>query len=365
MDIIRPTLLIHKQTCLQNIDVMRSKAERNHVRFRPHFKTHQSIEIGRWFRALGTQSITVSSVTMARYFISDGWNDITIAFPFNQLEISELNQLTSQADINIVADNLLAIAVIGPKLIRPVGIYIKVSTGFRRAGINVSDTNRIDKLLETIFSHPNLVFKGFLTHAGHTYEAKSKYEIQNIHFDAIKKLEQLKRQYQSISPHLEISIGDTPSCSLSENYSGIDEIRPGNFIFYDLMQHHLGACHIDDIAIRMACPVVSKQRLRNEIIIYGGAIHFSKDWINNTDGKPLYGRIIITNGDRKELLDSTNYVSRLSQEHGCIRCNPKVFDRIKVGEILEIIPVHACLTAHAMGRYLTTKGEWIDMMPRF
>jgi D-serine deaminase-like pyridoxal phosphate-dependent protein len=365
MNVNRPTLLINKQTCIQNIEVMQSKAERNHLRFRPHFKTHQSHEIGRWFREKGVSAITVSSVLMAEYFILDGWNDITIAIPFNHLEINNLNLLTEKANVNIVVDSLATIEKIGVLLARPTGVYLKISTGYQRSGINSNDTNRIDRLLENMFLFPNFLFKGFLTHAGHTYEAKSKYEVQNIHFDALKKMEMLKKQYSSLVPGLEVSIGDTPSCSLSENFMGVDEIRPGNFIFYDLMQHSLGACRIDDIAIRLACPVVSKQRLRNEIVIYGGAIHLSKDSINNTDGKPLYGRVVVREEERMELLDSNNYVCKLTQEHGCIRCNPKVFDRIKIGDIVEIIPVHACLTAYNMGRYLSTKGEWIEMMPRF
>ena len=51
------------------------------VDFRPHFKTHRSREVGRWFRDFGVAAITVSSVDMAQYFSNDGWDDITIAFP--------------------------------------------------------------------------------------------------------------------------------------------------------------------------------------------------------------------------------------------------------------------------------------------
>jgi D-serine deaminase-like pyridoxal phosphate-dependent protein len=215
----------------------------------------------------------------------------------------------------------------------------------------------------TQFHH--LEFKGFLTHSGHTYQASSKYEVQNIHYDALKKMFYLKEYFSPDFPELEISIGDTPSCSISENFMGVTEIRPGNFVFYDLMQHSIGACHIDDIALRMHCPVISKQPLRNEVVIYGGAIHFAKDFIKNTDGKNLYGRVVIQRGSEQELLDSTNYLSRLTQEHGIVRVNPSTFRQINIGDVLQIIPVHACLTAHSMGRYFTNKGEPIEMMPRF
>jgi len=265
----------------------------------------------------------------------------------------------------LVVDNPDTVRAIGIKAINNLGIYIKIMTGYERAGLEYSSVQKIDELIMTINQYRHLKFLGFLTHAGHTYSATSKSEVQNIHYDSLKKLFYLKEYFSPDFPELEISIGDTPSCSISENFMGVTEIRPGNFVFYDLMQHNIGACHIDDIALRIHCPVISKQPLRNEIVIYGGAIHFSKDFIKNTDGKNLFGRVIIKKNDDRELLDSTNYLCRLTQEHGIIRLNPSVFRQIDIGDILEIIPVHACLAAHSMGRFLTSKGAVIEMMPRF
>ena len=47
---------------------------------------------------------------MAKYFANDGWNDITIAIPFNLREFSDLENLlevhkTSKLIINILIDN--------------------------------------------------------------------------------------------------------------------------------------------------------------------------------------------------------------------------------------------------------------------
>lgn len=365
MEIVRPTLVLNKTKCLQNIELMVEKARRHNLSFRPHFKTHQSAIIGSWFQSFGVDRITVSSVSMARYFAQNGWRNLTIAIPFNILEISELKDLPSDCIINLVVDSPEAAQEIGNKSSRDLGIFIKISTGYNRAGLEYSAVPKIDEIIYSISQYNHLKFLGFLTHAGHTYQASSKYEVQNIHYDSLKKLFYLKEYFSPDFPELEISIGDTPSCSISENFMGVTEIRPGNFIFYDLMQHSVGACSIDDIALRMHCPVISKQPMRNELVIYGGAIHFSKDYIINTDGKNLYGRVIIRKNNEQELLDSTNYLSRLTQEHGIVKVNPSVFSKIAIGDIIEIIPVHACLTAHSMGRYLTNKSEFIEMMPRF
>jgi D-serine deaminase-like pyridoxal phosphate-dependent protein len=365
MEIMQPTLILNKTRCLQNIELMVEKAKRHNLSFRPHFKTHQSAEIGTWFRMLGVDRITVSSVTMANYFFKNGWRNITIAIPFNVLEIDRLNGFPDDCTLNIIVDSRETIEKIGLKVNRNLGIFIKISTGYERSGVENLAITKVEELIASISRFDNLHFMGFLTHAGHTYFASTKYEIQNIHYDALKKINYLKEYFSPDFPDIEISIGDTPSCSISENFMGVTEIRPGNFVFYDLKQNSIGACNIDDIALSMLCPVISKQPLRNEVVIYGGAIHFSKDSIKNTDGKDLFGRVIINNGTERILLDTTNYLCRLTQEHGILRLNPSVFRRIEIGAVVEIIPVHACLTAFSMGRYITSKGEIIDMMPRF
>jgi D-serine deaminase-like pyridoxal phosphate-dependent protein len=360
MNIVRPTLVLNKTTCLQNIELMFEKAKRHKLLFRPHFKTHQSL--GSWFKNLGVNCISVSSVSMAEFFANNGWNDITIAIPFNIHEVEELNKLTQTATINILADNITTVLSLKGKLTNETGIYIKISTGYNRTGISSISYTRIDALLEAIKLNPKLKFKGFLLHSGHSYKARSRNEVQNIQFNTIQKVSKLKRHYIKKYPDLKISTGDTPTCSISENYQGIDEIRPGNFVFYDLIQHAIGACNIDDIAVRMHCPVISKQPHRNEIIIYGGAIHFSKDWIQNIDGKPNFGRIVISKNNEKVLLRNSSYLYSLSQEHGILKVTSKEFKQINIGDIVEIIPVHSCLTAQAMGKYITTKGEEITMM---
>ena len=362
MKFLRPTLLLDKEVCLQNIERMASKAKTKNLLFRPHFKTHQSAMVGDWFRDFGVKKITVSSISMANYFAAHGWKDITIAFPVNFLEIDQINELAKSIKLNLLVENKEAVSYLSKFLKFPVGIFIKIDTGYNRTGILAGRNNFIDVLLEQIGKSSLIEFKGFLTHAGHNYQANSKYEIFNRHFDSLLKMKSLKNRYKKDYPNLLISIGDTPACSICENFDDVDEIRPGNFVFYDLMQYQLGSCNFEDIALSLICPIVAKHPSRNELVIYGGAIHLSKDQLINTNGKPLYGRIAIKKDGKKILLNEKNYVSSVSQEHGIIKVPFKNLNDYKIGEVIEIIPVHACLTANLIGNYLTTEGEHIPMI---
>ena len=361
-EIIRPALVINKDVCLRNIERMSRKAKKFNLRFRPHFKTHQSTIIGKWFRDYGVEAITVSSVQMAEYFARDGWQDITIAFPLNILEINLINRLAKNNKLNILIENGEAARALVQTITAPLGIYLKIDTGSNRTGINSAKTGRIDSLLKILAENKKLAFKGFLTHNGQTYSAHSTNEIFSRHFDSLLQLQSLKQKYRQKFPNIEVSIGDTPSCTLCSNFNGVDEIRPGNFVFYDLMQQSLGVCSFDDIAIRMVCPVVARHSLRNEIVIYGGAIHLSLESLINIDGKRFFGRIAVTKDGKKKLLSERNYVSQLSQEHGILKVLQKNFELFSVGDLVEIIPVHACLTANLARKYYTAEGEIISMI---
>lgn len=342
---------------------MSRKAKDLHLNFRPHFKTHQSAEIGEWFREAGVQCITVSSLTMANYFADAGWEDITIAFSVNIPEIPEINELAGRIKLNVLIENTEGLQALQEKITWHTGVFIKIDTGYNRTGIEANRTPLIDNLLDGIQKSPLLQFKGFLSHTGHTYQANSTHDVFSRHFDALLKMKALKTRYQNEWPELIISLGDTPSCSICDNFDGVDEIRPGNFVFYDLMQYKLGVCQLSDIAVRMVCPVISVHPSRNEVVIYGGAIHFAKDSIVNLDGKLLYGRVVVNEDETKILLDEKNYLHALSQEHGILKINPRELHFFKPGELIEIIPVHSCLTANLMKEYLTTDGEILKMMP--
>jgi len=365
MEITRPTLVVDKEVCLNNIERMAAKIAQHKMRFRPHFKTHQSAKVGEWYSMYGVEAITVSSVRMAEYFAGNGWKDITIAFPLNILEINAMNRLAASIKLNVLIENREAAAALTQKATHKMGVFIKIDTGYHRTGIPTSQTGLIDSILEVLKNNKKLTFKGFLSHAGHTYNAQTPHDIFNIHFDALLKTSALRNRYQKEYPQLEISMGDTPSASLCGNFNGVDELRPGNFAFYDLMQHQLGACSLSDIAVRMICPVVAKHSSRNEVVIYGGAVHLSKEFILNTDGKPLFGRVILRKNGQKILLDTKNYLSRLSQEHGIIRVMQNILKEIEVGDLVEILPVHSCLTVNLMGQMVTSEGETIETMPRF
>lgn len=341
---------------------MINKAKDSNVIFRPHFKTHQSAEIGEWFRHEGVFKITTSSLTMAEYFANAGWKDILVAFPVNILEIDSINILASKIDLSLLIESDDTLNFLVKHLTSKVRISIKIDAGYHRTGIAWNDFDAIQILIELISRSANMEFTGFVTHSGQTYQAKSSAEIIQIHHESLRKLSKLKTHFTSERLIPCISIGDTPSCSISDTFEGIDEIRPGNFVFYDVMQSELGSCEIKDIAVALACPVVAVHPERNEAVIYGGAIHLSKEYILDAHGNKVFGLVALLSEEGWTEPLPGNFVSALSQEHGIISLSKENLSAIKPGDVICVLPIHSCLAAHHMRSFTTLHGKQIATM---
>ena len=357
--VVKPTLMLDVSKARENILRMREKAAEHGVLFRPHFKTHQSGVVGNLFRSEGVNAITVSSAGMANYFASHGWDDITIAFPLNIRELEQINHLASRIRLTVIVDNHFQASALANQLQYPVDVMIECDTGHGRTGVDVSDFEAIASLADRLNAVSAVRLKGLLTHAGQTYSARGCYEIEMIAQKAYQNM-QIARQVLG-DDDLLISWGDTPSCSMLENLPPFDEWRPGNFVFYDVMQYHIGACRLSQIAVALYCPVVAVYPSRNQMVVHAGAVHLSKDFIAADGDFRNFGYVV-----RPEALGWSDpiagaWVSSLSQEHGVIQFLAGTPMHFKPGDLVGILPVHSCLAADAMGGYMTLEGDTIPM----
>lgn len=354
-----PRLVVDAERCKKNIASMANKFRAINKIFRPHFKTHQSLEVGRWFLDEGVDCITVSSVTMAKAFAQDGWKDITLGIPFYQGMTEGLKSIPASCQINVVVDSAEAINHIPVAGKERVSVFIKVDTGYHRAGVAWNSESVIAEIISKINQKQHLRFTGFLTHDGHTYQAGSVDEIHAIRTQSNRRLKVLKQSFAQYSPIL--SVGDTPSCTLSDAFEDMDEVRPGNFVFYDMQQAELGVCSLDQIAAVMQCPVMSKNYPEGRIIIHGGGVHFSKDYFIN-QGKRVFGKVFLIENDTLIEPSIPLFVDSLSQEHGIIQTTPEMVKSLQKYSEIAVIPAHICLTVSCQSRYMLGEHAWTQVV---
>ncbi len=346
-------MLVDERKVKNNVQKMLAKAVKSKAHLRPHFKTHHSSDVASWMREEGITKATVSSVDMARYFANAGWQDLTIAFPYNPREAEAIEALAKKITLNLTMVSKDALDHLNRHVDAPLNYFIKVDVGTHRTGVLPDQVELIKAL--SCPTHSAHQLKGLMAHAGHSYQPMTVSRASEIFNHSLQSLESVRDQIGQ--KNLVLSYGDTPTCSLLEKFHGLDELRPGNFAFYDTMQTYFGSCQLENIAVCVACPVVAIHKDRQEVVVYGGAVHLSKDFIT-VDGRKNYGTVV-------PLLESgwetspIGHVDRLSQEHGIIKVSNPFLHELSVGDLLGVLPVHSCLTADLQGYYVSLTDQKI------
>src|SRR5207245_1358625 len=132
-----------------------------------------------------------------------------------------------------------------------------------------------------------------------------------------------------------------------------DEVRPGNYVFFDAFQATIGSCRMQDVAVSVLATVIGSYPDRGEAIIDSGALALSKD-LGPDHVVPRFGYGVVCDLDLRPL--DARLVS-VSQEHGklAMRVPPPVGTRVRV------MPNHSCLTAAMYDVYtIVENGQLID-----
>lgn len=341
-----PSLLLDVARVRQNAARMSETVLRNNVRLRPHLKTHKCIEVAKIQTDGHDGAVTVSTLAEAKDFGGNGFSDITYAVPIERGKFDDaidilrsgvnLNLLTADAETSRALDDAAGRA--GVKF----DVFVKIDCGYHRVGVEPHTKEAIE-VPRMIADSRNLNFAGILTHAGHSYNAKSKDEIVAIaRHERDLMVEHAERLRAAGIEVPTVSIGSTPSITHVDHLEGIDEIRPGNYIFFDAFQATLGSCDFDDTALTVLTAVTHKDNERRRLVVDAGAIALSKDrGPVDLDPSCGYGRVLDLEGNETGLR-----VTSLSQEHGQIEgVETAAFDSIKVGDRLRVLANHSCLTA--------------------
>jgi D-serine deaminase-like pyridoxal phosphate-dependent protein len=359
-----PAVILDIGRVRRNAKRMTDIANRNNVSLRPHIKTHKCIEVARIQIAGHDSSITVSTLAEAGAFAKHGFSDITYAVPIEPGKFDEAVEFVrSGVKLNLLTDDAATARLLdeaaGKAGVR-FDVFVKIDCGTHRVGVEPQTTEAID-IPRQLTDASNLNFAGILTHAGHSYNARSREEILEVarhERDVMVGLAARLRDDGIEVPT--VSIGSTPTISLVDHLKGIDEIRPGNYIFFDNFQATLESCSFEDTALTVLSAVIHKDESRRKLVIDAGAIALSKDrGPIGLDPDCGYGPVLDLEANQTGMR-----VTGMSQEHGEIEAGDSaLFDRIKIGDRVRILANHSCLTAAQHSHYnLLENGEIVDRL---
>ena len=361
--LLTPALLVDLEVLERNLASMQKRADALGVSLRPHIKTHKCLEVGRRQLRHGARGITVSTFYEAQHFAAGGFRDITWALPLPLVYTGPVLSMPPGVTLRVVVDSDEAVRYL-ENAARVSGIrqhvWLKVDCGYHRAGVDPSHP-----LAEALVGHLNrsdsLIFDGILSHSGYTYSARSRAEILSFakreHSTMVEFANRMREQGYSIPS---VSIGSTPAMSVVETLEGVDEVRPGNYVFYDLTQAMIGSCSVADCALTVLASVISHQPGASHVVTDAGALALSKDpGPTHLGGELAMGGIFDDYGQRR--LHPKVTLGTLSQEHGkVIAKNPSDLEgSFEVGDRIRILEHHSCLTAANFDRYWVVKNDQV------
>jgi D-serine deaminase-like pyridoxal phosphate-dependent protein len=343
-----PALCIDLDKMERNLEEMSAAARSRGVGLRPHIKSHKMVEIGKRQMALGAVGLTTAKLSEAEVLAANGLRDLFICYPIiGEIKLRRLRDLARETNLMTLVESEegargLSEAMRGEE--RPLDVLLDLDMGFHRVGVDEEHASGLARLVASL---PGLRLRGVSTHEGSVYGAADEASRAAVVQEQVGRMVKIANELRSQGHDIEIvSSGSTPGAKAALEVDGITEMRPGNYVFYDVMQVGLGVTDLDHCALSILAQVMSRQSPERGVIDAGSKA-FSSDRGahgkgNMTGHGVVKGRPGIT-------------VERLSEEHGWLHVAPG--ETLTIGDRLDIIPNHACVSTNLFNEVAVIRNE--------
>lgn len=338
-DLDTPALVVDLDVMERNLTRMADYARQHSLRLRPHTKTHKSPVLGARQLALGAAGLTVAKVSEAEVMLASGDKDLLIAYPvYGADKMRRLVEVAKKTRVTVSVDSLEVARPIAEAAAAAgvtVGVLAEVDAGLHRVGVQPEG---FVELLKGLAGMSGIELRGMAFYPGH---------IKNQDAGALAKLSDLIQGLvgEAKAAGIELPVvsgGSTPTMWHSHEIAGMNEIRPGTYIFNDRNTIISGACKAEDCAATIVATVVSTS-VPGQFVIDGGSKTFSSDKAA-ADG---FGVIL----DAPDAL-----FEKMNEEHGYVK---HAGHNRKVGDRVRILPNHICVAVNLHNRVYGVRGEQV------
>ncbi|MBI5086509.1 MAG: alanine racemase [Acidobacteria bacterium] len=344
-DLDTPAIIVDLDIMERNLRKAADYARSNGLRLRPHTKTHKSPALGRRQLDLGAAGLSVAKSTEAEVMLQSGTSDLLLAYPvIGRQKLQRLTEIARRSALTVSLDSLAAARPISDAAREAgveIGVLAEVDVGLGRVGVQPGD--ELLSLVSGLARLPHLRWRGIAFYPGHIKELddRGRADLETLRstlFDTIRHLEQ-----NSLHPEI-VSGGSTPLLWYSHTIPGMNEIRPGTYIFNDRNTVYSGACTRADCAATILATVVSTAPGR--MIIDGGSKTFSSDRLGYT-ADVTWGEILEAPHAR---------FHKMNEEHGYVDLHAES-TAFSVGDRVRVLPNHICVAVNLHEQVYGFRGD--------
>lgn len=340
-----PALVIDVDAMERNLNRAASYAREHGLRLRPHTKTHKIPALGRRQIELGAAGLSVAKTTEGEVMLASGTPDLLLAYPvLGEAKLARLVQLARKVQVTVALDDLTVAQGIGAAAARAgveIGILVEADLGLHRMGL--APGPELLTLIRAIQKLCGLRWRGVAFYPGHikSHAAESQSALDRLRTQVPEMIDGLARV--GAEPEI-VSGGSTPLLWESHTIPGMNEIRPGTYIFNDRNTLLSGACTRAECTATILCTVVSVQGGR--MMIDGGSKTFSSDR-SSADGDALFGDIVGDAGAR---------FHKMNEEHGYVDLS--FAERsYRPGDHVRVLMNHVCTAVNLHERVWAVRGD--------
>ncbi|MBM3812960.1 MAG: D-TA family PLP-dependent enzyme [Acidimicrobiia bacterium] len=344
-----PALLIDLDIMEANLKRVAEYAAAHDLRLRPHTKTHKTIDIGRRQLVSGAAGLTVAKVSEAEVMVKTETPDLLVAYPvIGRGKLDRLAQLARSTQVTVAVDHLMAARQLSDAARQArveFHVLAEVDVGLGRVGVQPAEA--VD-FARSVSNLAHLKFDGIAFYPGHI---KLMDEAGQAAVDKLSDtVSGMVKQFRAASiPANIVSGGSTPTLYESHRIAGMNEIRPGTYIFNDRNTVECGSCKWEECAASILVTVVSTAK-KGQMIIDGGSKTFSSDRLATT-GEPTFGLI-------REAPGASFH--RMMEEHGFVDLRRAERSDFQVGDRVQIVPNHICVAVNLHERIYGVRGGVVE-----
>jgi D-serine deaminase-like pyridoxal phosphate-dependent protein len=345
-----PVPLVDLDRLARNLERMAVYAAEHRLALRPHVKTHKSPEVAAAQLRLGAAGLTCATPRELEVMSAVG-GDLLLAYPpVGAPKLARLFALPPEVRVTVALDSAEAVETLAAAARaagREVGVYVELDLGMRRVGVSaVEDAVALARL---VGERAPLVWRGINFYPGHVRAPVHEQEaaLAEVRASVARAREALER---AGLPPAVVSGGSTPTVWRSHE-TGVDEIRPGTYVYNDRTTAAVGACAWDDCALTVLATVVSTA-VPGQAVVDAGTKALGREPMRGVAGPSAegYGALL----DRPEVA-----VTALSEEHGTLDLRHGGW-RPAVGEQVRIVPNHVCIAVHLFDRVVGVREGRVE-----
>ena len=146
-----------------------------------------------------------------------------------------------------------------------------------------------------------------------------------------------------------VGVGSTPTCSAPpEHLEGVNEMHPGNYCMYDMMQATRGVCGVEDVALRVYTRVIGHYPRSNMLLVdmgwTGCSAQGAAHGYGEIEGHPELRIHVLKQEAGEIMLKPTPSEGGEGGGEGGEGGEGRTLDfaRYPIGTVLKLMPWHAC-----------------------